>query len=53
MKIKCTCKHDGQDALHGAQTRIANTTAKRNEKEVAVRCTVCKTLHNVQLSKVK
>lgn len=53
MKINCKCKHEGQDALHGPNTRIANVTNKRTDKEVAVRCTVCKTLHNVPLSKVK
>lgn len=53
MKIKCTCKHEQQDTLHGAGNRVANLTTKRNDKEVAVRCTVCKTLQNVPLSKVK
>lgn len=39
MKIKCTCKHEGQDALHGKQVRVANLTASK--ANVRARCTVC------------
>lgn len=53
MKINCSCKHEQQDALHGAGTRVANPTQKRDEKSVQVRCTVCKTLHNVPRGRAK
>lgn len=40
MKIKCTCKHEGQDKLHGEKIRIANP-AKLDKIQKTVRCTVC------------
>lgn len=53
MKVKCNCKHEFQDATHGVGTRIANPTKHRDEKHTEVRCTVCKTLHRVELSQLK
>lgn len=52
-KVICTCKHEQQDALHGPQVRVANATAKGDDKSVDVRCTICKTLHRVSKSQVK
>ena len=40
MKIKCTCKHEGQDKLNGKQIRVANP-AKPSKVQTIVRCTVC------------
>jgi len=38
----CTCKHEGQDALHGKQERVMNhTSTKVTDGSVEVRCTVC------------
>ncbi len=48
MKVKCSCKHEQQDALHGQQMRVANLTTKDQ-----ARCTVCKTLHNLPNKKAK
>ena len=42
MIIKCTCKHEEQDKLHGPQCRVANPTKDPDK----VRCTVCKREHN-------
>lgn len=33
---KCTCKHEGQDELHGKGNRVFNQDAKKNYT-----CTVC------------
>jgi len=41
---KCTCKHDGQDKLHGKGMRVHNKTKiGKGSTEVKYRCTVCKT----------
>lgn len=40
MKINCTCKHKGQDKLHGKGVRIANP-AKPTATRPTARCTVC------------
>jgi hypothetical protein len=52
-KVKCTCVHEIQDKLHGAQNRIANTTAKQDNDTVEVRCTVCKKTQRVNIGVVK
>jgi len=33
---KCSCKHEGQDKIHGKDNRVHNPKAKDE-----VRCTVC------------
>ena len=35
--LKCTCKHEGQDELHGKGMRVFNSTSKDD----TYRCTVC------------
>lgn len=54
-KVACKCTHDFQDKTHGSGIRVANTTAKQDASRgtAVVRCTVCKTTHEVPLSKVK
>jgi hypothetical protein len=34
--IRCTCRHEQQDAMYGKGVRVGNNTAKGE-----VRCTVC------------
>jgi hypothetical protein len=43
MVVKCICKHEAQDKIHGEQNRVANET----KDPTRVRCTVCKTLITV------
>lgn len=52
-KIACKCTHDFQDKKYGAGVRIANTTAKQDGVNATVRCTVCKTPHQVPLGRVQ
>lgn len=54
-KVHCACKHAQQDAMHGAGMRVANATAKQDEKAgtIEVRCTVCGTTHRVGYGAVK
>ncbi|ARM71097.1 hypothetical protein pVco7_gp108 [Vibrio phage pVco-7] len=40
MKVKCDCKHEGQDELHGKGMRVANKISSKDGN--MVRCTVCK-----------
>lgn len=40
MIVKCVCKHEQQDNLHGKGKRVANETAKGE-----YRCTVCGAMH--------
>ena len=40
MIAACTCKHAGQDALHGAGKRVWNECAVKDKKQ-DIRCTVC------------
>ena len=40
--ISCTCSHPQQDAIHGKNQRVANSTTKSVPADkVVVRCTVC------------
>lgn len=44
--LKCTCRHAGQDELHGAGMRVHNRAGvsgrkKASEDDVVYRCTVC------------
>jgi len=42
MIVKCSCKHEVQDKIHGKHRRVANPTAKKTtEGRITVRCTVC------------
>lgn len=41
MIQKCTCKHDGQDKLHGNGNRVFNLTGKGPVGVKVYRCTVC------------
>ena len=52
-KVKCKCVHEGQDALHGPNVRVANSTAKQDKDFVEVRCTVCKTVQRVNPGQVR
>lgn len=42
--MKCTCKHEGQDELHGKGMRVWNKTTKGKAASSADvwRCTVCR-----------
>lgn len=48
MIMKCTCQHEAQDKFHGPGNRIMNPTAKDS---IRVRCTVCKSIVNVNVAK--
>ena len=41
MIMKCTCKHEGQDKLHGTSNRVFNELDKKGGTESHYRCTVC------------
>ena len=43
MIVKCDCKHEGQDALHGKGNRVGNKTTKNQ-----TRCTVCLSQNNIK-----
>lgn len=51
--VDCKREHEFQDKRYGAHKRVANATQKGDEKNVDVRCTVCKTVHRVNKSRVK
>ncbi len=53
-KVKCSCEHKAQDEMHGKGVRIANATAKQDDKggTADVRCTVCSHVHKVRQSEV-
>jgi len=40
--LKCTCKHEGQDKLHGPGKRVHNQTKDHD----VFRCTVCSKLRS-------
>lgn len=42
--VKCTCKHEFQDATYGKGMRVTNPVGKT---AATVRCTVCSAIHNV------
>lgn len=40
--LTCTCKHEGQDKIHGKGNRVFNPKQlKANAQSVDVTCTVC------------
>jgi len=43
--VKCTCRHEDQDAMYGYENRVANLTAEKSGNQY--RCTVCEKLHTV------
>ena len=45
--VRCKCKHEGQDSIHGKGNRVANETAKGSAGKLVVRCTVCLAEHTV------
>ena len=51
-RILCKCSHEYQDKLYGKQVRLANATAKGDQQNVEVRCTVCKQTQRVPIAKV-
>ena len=44
MKLKCTCKHEGQDKMYGHQIRLHNPLKKTEKGAQEYRCTVCATV---------
>jgi len=52
MKYNCTCKHEGQDKLHGKGTRIFNAAfGKGGAFRDRYRCTVCLSLKTIHKDK--
>ncbi len=45
MVLSCTCKHEGQDKVHGVGRRVHNRANDDPEHEVW-RCTVCNAKQN-------
>ena len=41
MLLKCKCKHEMQDKLHGNGIRVHNKTIKGKNMKDNYRCTVC------------
>lgn len=39
--MKCSCKHEGQDALYGVGMRLFNPTGKGSSQGDSYVCTVC------------
>lgn len=39
--LKCTCKHTGQDILHGSFMRVFNQIQSAKNSTPTFRCTVC------------
>lgn len=52
MVIKCTCKHDFQDKVYGANNRVHNYAKAANNKTGGWRCTVCKAIKPKQATPV-
>lgn len=51
-RVICSCENKFQDKMYGMQMRIANATQKGDDKQIAVRCTVCSHIQFVSRSKV-
>lgn len=41
MKLKCNCKHQEQDKIHGEGRRVHNKILKSKGAQQTYRCTVC------------
>ena len=39
--LKCTCKHEQQDKMHGLQMRVHTKMAQKDSKDRRWKCTVC------------
>ena len=52
MILDCTCKHEGQDRLHGAHKRVHNPTSKDGRVN-GWRCTVCAAEKNMNGQEVQ
>lgn len=54
MKVKCTCKHQFNDAEHGQGVRIVTPVDKSRNPETKkiqiVRCTVCGKEHPISVA---
>lgn len=53
VKVPCACEHEFQDKIYGKGVRVMNTTAKGDDKNVDVRCTVCKRVTRVNRGLVR
>lgn len=42
MILKCDCKHDAQDRIHGPGRRVHNEKQGKGAQKGVYRCTVCK-----------
>jgi hypothetical protein len=51
--MKCTCQHEGQDALYGKGIRYWNPCGKGKDQGTSYRCTVCGTSTNGSIKKKK
>jgi len=51
MIIKCSCKHEGQDKLHGKGMRVHNICKLDDDTMNGLRCTVC--LNEKDIRKIK
>jgi hypothetical protein len=49
IAVRCTCKHEYQDARYGQGNRVATPVdgSRVNGKLTEARCTVCGTTHKV------
>jgi hypothetical protein len=45
MIVKCLCKHQYQDGVHGPGMRVANKSKGPSPGDTVYRCTVCKREH--------
>ena len=44
MILKCKCKHESQDTLHGSGNRVMTPLVKKQGLAQQYRCTVCATV---------
>ena len=44
MILKCKCKHEYQDILHGLNYRVMNPLTKKQGEAQQYRCAVCTTV---------
>ena len=50
MISKCKCEHKAQDKLHGEGNRVFTPTTKKQGDKTIVRCTVCHSTKNKELT---
>lgn len=51
--MKCTCQHEGQDAMYGKGMRYWNPCGKGKDQGSSYRCTVCGISTNGSVKKKK